>query len=154
MKPIRVVIDTNVFIDAIFHNDNSCQSIFKYKNDKLITFCMNERIYKELIYMFGKMLEENKLTKDMSRMVSYFGGTLWEIEKIEHKTKTHYCVDDEEDDKFIDCCIDGKVNYLITSDMHIREVIKSLDEIKQKYRLDLNIMSPYQFSRELLRLKY
>lgn len=154
MKPIRVVVDTNVFIDAIFHNDESCKSIFKYKNDKMITFCMNEKMYKELIFIFGKLLEANKLTKDMSRMVSYFGGTLWEIEKIEHKTETNYCIGDEEDNKFIDCCIDGRINYLITSDMHIREVTKSLEEIKQKHGLNLNIMSPYQFSRELLKLRY
>lgn len=154
MKPIRVVVDTNVFIDAIFHNDNSCQSIFRYKNEKLITFCMNEKMYKELILIFGRLLEENKLTKDMSRLVSYFGGTLWEIEKIEHATKTNYCKDDDEDNKFIDCCINGKINYLITSDMDVREVTKSLEEINKIYKLDLKIMSPYQFSRELLRLKY
>ena len=81
-------------------------------------------------------------------------GTLWEIERIEHNIKTNYCVDDVEDNKFIDCCIDGKIKYLITNDMHIREVIKKSDEIKEKYNLDLNILSPYQFSLELLKLKY
>lgn len=154
MKPIKVVVDTNVFIDAIFHNDQSCKSIFQYKQDKLIEFCMNEIMYKELILIFGRLLEANKLTKDMSRLVSFFGGTLWEIQRIEHKTKTQYCIDDEEDNKFIDCCIDGKIKYLITSDMHLREVTKNLEEIKDKYKIDLKIMSPYQFSRELLRLKY
>lgn len=154
MKPIRVVIDTNVFIDAIFHNDDSCKSIFKYKKDKFIAFCMNEKMYKELILIFGRLLEKNKLTKDMSKLVSYFGGTLWEIERIEHKTNTKYCEEDEEDNKFVDCCIDGKIQYLITNDMHIREVTKRIDEIKQKYGVDLKIMSPYQFSRELLRLSY
>lgn len=154
MKPVRVVVDTNVFIDAIFHNDESCKSIFRYKNDKNIAFCMNEKMYKELILIFGRLLEANKLTKDMSRLVAYFGGTLWEIERIEHKVKTNYCIEDDEDNKFIDCCIDGKVEYLITNDMHIREVIKSLEEIKRKYNINLKIMSPYQFSRELLKLKY
>lgn len=154
MKPIRVVVDTNVFIDAIFHNDESCKSIFEYKQNKQIQFCMNEKMYNELILIFGRLLERNKLLKDMTKMISRFGKVLWEIEKVEHKTKTHYCVDDEEDDKFVDCCIDGRIQYLITSDMHIREVTKSLEEIKEKYRLDLKIMSPFQFSKELLRLKY
>lgn len=154
MKPIRVVVDTNVFIDAIFHNDESCKSIFEYKQNKQIQFCMNEKMYNELILIFGRLLERNKLLKDMTKMISRFGKVLWEIEKVEHNTKTHYCVDDEEDDKFVDCCIDGRIQYLITSDMHIREVTKSLEEIKEKYRLDLKIMSPFQFSKELLRLKY
>ena len=154
MKPIRVVVDTNVFIDAIFHNDNSCQSIFRYKNEKKIAFCMNEKMYKELILIFGRLLEKNKLTKDMSRLVSYFGGTLWEIERIEHKTQTSYCKEDREDNKFVDCCIDGRIIYLITNDMHIREVTKDLDDIKQIYGLNLKIMSPFQFSKELLKLQY
>lgn len=115
---------------------------------------MNETMYKELILIFGRLLEKNKLTKDMSRLVSYFGGTLWEIERIEHNTKTNYCKEDAEDNKFVDCCIDGRITYLITSDMHIREVTKDLEEIQEKYGLKLKIMSPFQFSKELLKLKY
>lgn len=149
---VRVVVDTNVFIDAIFHNDQSCQSILKYKHDGDITFGMNEKMYKELYLIFGEQLDDVKLSKDLKRLLPKFGNTLYRVEWIPHETHTNYC-EDISDNKFVDCCIDGKINYLITSDMHIREVQKQLEEIKRKYNLDLNIMSAYQFSRELLNLK-
>ena len=90
----------------------------------------------------------------MGKLLPKFGNTLWEIQHIPHNTQTNYCSDDTEDNKFIDCCIDGKIQYLITSDMHIREIQKQLEDIRLKHGLDLKIMSPYQFTRELLRLSY
>lgn len=88
----------------------------------------------------------------MSRLISYFATTLWEIERYEHISKTKYCLNDEEDNKFIDCCIDGKVNYLITQDVHLQEV--DIEQIKEEHLIEIKIMSPFQFSRELLRMKY
>jgi len=152
--PIRVVVDTNVFIKAIFFNDESCKAIFKYKQDGLIKFCMNKKMYNELILIFGRAVEANKMNREMSKLVSYFGNTLWEIEKVEHLSRTNYCDDDEEDNKFIDCCIDGNIKYIISKDGDLSSARKHLNEIRQKYNLDLKILSPFQFSRELLRLKY
>ena len=149
---VKVVVDTNVFIDAIFQNDQSCQAILKYKHDGDITFNMNEEMYKELWLIFGRQLDEIKLTKDLERLIPRFGNTLYQVEWVSHSTHTNYC-EDKSDNKFVDCCIDGKINYLITSDMHLREVQKHLDEIKEKYKLELKIMSAYQFSRELLKIK-
>lgn len=152
ISSVRVVVDTNVFIDAIFENDQSCQSVLRYKHDGDIIFCMNEDMYKELYYIFSKSLDEVKLKKDLQRLLPKFGNTLYQVEWIPHKIKTDYC-EDKSDNKFIDCCIEGNIKYLITSDMHLREVQKDLEDIKEKYNLDLNIMSAYQFSRELLQLK-
>lgn len=154
MKPIRVVVDTNVIIDAIISGDESCISILKHKHDGDILFCMNKSMYNELIYVFARLLEKIKLEREIGRLFPKLGNTLWEIQHIERKTHSNYCIGDDDDNKFVDCCIDGKVQYLITNDMHIREVQKELEDIKSKYGLDLKVMSPYQFTRELLKLSY
>lgn len=154
MKTIRVVVDTNVIIDAIINSDESCMSILKHKHDGDIVFCMNQSMHNELIYTFGRILEKIKLERQLGKLLPKFGNTLWEIQHIPHNTQTNYCSDDTEDNKFIDCCIDGKIQYLITSDMHIREIQKQLEDIRLKHGLDLKIMSPHQFTRELLRLSY
>lgn len=154
MTPIRVVVDTNVFIKAIFFNDESCKAIFRYKQNGLIRFCMNKKMYNELILIFGRAVEKNKMTREMSRLVYYFGNTLWEIERVEHLSSTNYCDDDEEDNKFIDCCIDGNIEYIICRDGDLISAREHLEEIKQNHNIELNILSPFQFSRELLRLKY
>ena len=147
-------MDTNVFIKAIFFNDESCKAIFRYKQQGLITFCMNKAMYNELILIFGRAVEENKMTRKMSKLVSYFGNTLWEIEKVAHTSNTKYCEEDEEDNKFIDCCIDGRIKYIISRDSDLASARNHIEEINEKHDLDLNILSPFQFSRELLMLKY
>lgn len=152
ISSIEVVVDTNVFIDAIFQNDQSCQSLLRYKHDGDIIFCMNQEMYNELYLIFSRELDEVKLKRNLQKLLPKFGNTLYQVKWIEHSTHVNYC-EDASDNKFIDCCIDGNIKYLITSDMHLREVQKDLEDIKEKYNLDLKIMSAYQFSRELLQLK-
>ena len=65
---------------------------------------------------------------------------LWQVEEIDHVIRTNYCIEDETDNKFIDCCIDGDVKYLITQDNHIGSVS---EQIKKDYRIE--VLSPFQF---------
>lgn len=153
MKPIKVVVDTNVFINAIFHNDKSCQRILQYNNENKIKFCFNEYTNSELYYIVGQLIQKLMQGKDVSRMLSRFGKMMYDIEKIEHKTKTNYS-EDKSDNNFIDCCIDGQAKYLITNDIHLENARDSIKEIKEKYGLELKIVSPLQFSMEMLRLKF
>lgn len=152
LRKLRVVADTNVFIDAMFNGDQSCQSLLKYKHDGDIVFCMNKETYTELSLIFSRMTEKVKMKKDLSRLFPKFANTLYQVEWVDHKTKVDYC-EDKSDNKFIECCIDGKIEYLITSDMHLREVQKDIEDIKNRYGLNLKIMSAFQFSKELLKEK-
>ena len=77
-------------------------------------------------------------------------NALWEINKIEGKTRCNYCKEDSDDNKFIDCCIDGRVKYLVSSDHHLLD-LKDKEEIRQH---GIEIMTPREFSLELLRLKF
>ena len=65
---------------------------------------------------------------------------LWQVEEIDHIINTDYCKDDKSDNKFIDCCIDGNVKYLITQDKHINS---AGDKIKKEH--DIEVLSPMQF---------
>lgn len=77
-------------------------------------------------------------------------NALWEIDKVDCKSKTNYCKEDPDDNKFIDCCIDGKIEYLISSDKHLLELKDSL-EIKKH---GIKIMNPKDFSMEMLLKKF
>lgn len=157
---IKVVVDTNTLIDAIFHEETNCADLFQYKHDGEICFCMNIRTYQEAFTIFSRTLEEiekrtkdkkiNITKKDIDSLYYKLTNTLWKIERIDGKTRTNYCKEDPDDNKFIDCCIDGNIKYLISSDKHLLN-LKELPEIK-KYKI--KIMSPKEFSLELLRLKF
>lgn len=156
---IKVVVDTNVLIDAIFHDDTDCADLFRYKHDGEITFCMNRRTYQEAFRVFLRTLEEiEKRAKDKNiqytsrQLDSLFyklSNALWEIHKVEGNTKVNYCKDPD-DNKFIECCIDENIKYLVSSDEHLLN-LKENEDIKKH---GINIMTPKEFSLELLRLKF
>lgn len=154
---IEVVVDTNTLVDAIFHEDTECADLFQYKHDGEICFCMNQRTFQEAFTIFTRTLSEfqkrnEKIIEEIKYRDLFFklSNVLWEINKIEGKTRSNYCKEDPEDNKFIDCCIDGKIKYLVSSDHHLLELKESEDIKKQ----GISIMTPKEFSLELLRLKF
>ncbi len=144
---MRIVVDTNVFISGIFKGDNFCKAIFNLKNLNKLTFVMNKEMQSELIYTFYNILleafkkkgETNKEFKVLPLAAS-LSKCLWQIEEIDHIINTNYCIEDKSDNKFIDCCIDGNVKYLITQDKHINNIS---DEIKKSHNIE--VLSPFQF---------
>ena len=144
---MRIVVDTNVFINGIFKGDSFCQAIFNLKGLNKVRFVMNKEMQDELIYTFYNILIEafkkKKIANKELKVLPFAASLskcLWQVEEIDHVIKTNYCVDDKSDNKFIDCCIDGNVKYLITQDKHINSVS---DKIQKDY--DIEILSPLQF---------
>lgn len=144
---MRVVIDTNVFINGIFKNDKFCKAIFQLKSLKKITLVMNKDMQNELFITFGNILLEafKKVHKEDEEfrifpLMMSLSKSLWQVEEIDHIINTNYCTEDESDNKFIDCCIDGNVTYLITQDNHINSYQV---ELKKDYGIE--VLSPFQF---------
>lgn len=144
---MRVVLDTNVFINGLFKNDDFCKALFRLKNLNKITFVMNKEMQDELLFTFYNILLEafkRKRSKNGELQVLPLAATLskclWQVEEIDHIMYTNYCEEDKSDNKFIDCCIDGNVKYLITQDMHINSVSNRLEKERK-----IKILSPMQF---------
>ena len=143
---MKVVVDTNVFIYGLFKNDDFCKAIFRLKSLNKITFVMNKEMQNELLITFGDILMEAIERIDANKKFNIFplmaglSKCLWQVEEIDHVIRTNYCIEDETDNKFIDCCIDGDVKYLITQDNHIGSVS---EQIKKDYRIE--VLSPFQF---------
>lgn len=144
---MRIVVDTNVFINGIFKGDNYCKAIFKLKSLNKITFVMNKEMQNELLFTFYNILIEafkRKKVNDKELRVLPLAASLskclWQVEEIDHVINTDYCVDDNSDNKFIDCCIDGNVKYLITQDKHINSVAQQLNK-----EYNIEVLSPMQF---------
>ena len=144
---MKIVVDTNVFINGIFKEDSFCKAIFKLKSINKVTFVMNKEMQDELLLIFYNILIEalNRKKTEFKEIkvlpfIASLSKCLWQIEEIDHIINTNYCVDDKSDNKFVDCCIDGDVKYLITQDKHINSVS---DILKKQY--DIEVLSPMQF---------
>lgn len=142
-----IVVDTNVFIDGIFKNEDFCKAIFKLKANNKVTFVMNQEMQNELLVTFANILLKayEKKKDEMGQLkvlplMACLSKCLWQVKEIDHIINTNYCVEDKSDNKFIDCCIDGNVKYLITQDMHINNVSQQL--LKER---NIEVLSPMQF---------
>ena len=147
MDKIRVVVDTNVFINGIFKQDEFAQAIFQLKSANKICFVMNKEMQNELLLTFCNILYEayKRSGKEEEEigiipLSASLSKCLWQVREVDHIIHTNYCVEDKSDNKFIDCCIDDDVKYLITQDKHINGVA---EEVKKEY--DIDILSPFQF---------
>ena len=143
---MRVVVDTNVFINGIFKKDSFAKAIFNLKSLNKISFVMNKEMQNELLVTFGNILLEaikridSKKDFNIFPLMATLSKCLWQVEEIDHIINTDYCKDDKSDNKFIDCCIDGNVKYLITQDTHINSVSEQLQS-----EHNIEILSPFQF---------
>lgn len=149
-----VTVDTNVFINALFFKDPWCLKVLENEAKELIVFSMNQATYTELQVVFALHVAESIDRANSYRLYSKLTNIMWRVMKTPHTIKTKYCVDDPNDNKFIDCAIESKAQYLITENtQHISSEFEPL--IKKQYGQDLKIMGPYQFINELniLRLK-
>lgn len=147
MDKIKVVVDTNVFINGIFKKDSFAQAIFNLKSLNKIAFVMNKEMQNELLVTFSRILIEayKKLgkEKDMINVIplcATLSKCLWQVEEVDHLIHTDYCKKDPSDNKFIDCCIDSNVQFLITQDEHINNLTEKL---KKEHNID--VLSPLQF---------
>lgn len=146
LDKMKIVVDTNVFINGLFKNNDFCKAIFRLKSLNKITFVMNQDMQNELLITFGNILiqaieriDKNKKF-DIFRLMANLSKCLWQVEEIDHVINTNYCVEDKSDNKFIDCCIDGNVKYLITQDEHINSVA---DILEKEHKI--KVLSPFQF---------
>ena len=53
---MRIVVDTNVFINGIFKQDTFCKAIFNLKSLNKVSFVMNKEMQNELLVSFGNIL--------------------------------------------------------------------------------------------------
>lgn len=96
MDSIKVVVDTNVFINGIFKGDEFSQVIFQLKNVNKIVFVMNKGMQDELLITFanilltafkrkGKKGEEIKLIP----LSASLSKCLWQVREVDHLIHTN-----------------------------------------------------------------
>ncbi|MBQ9313541.1 MAG: putative toxin-antitoxin system toxin component, PIN family [Clostridia bacterium] len=147
MDNIRVVVDTNVFINGIFKQDEYSRALFQLKSANKICFVMNKEMQNELLITFSNILLEaykrrNKNGEEIGiiPLSLSLSRCLWQVREVDHLIHTNFCEEDKSDNKFIDCCIDDDVKYLITQDQHINNVAS---QIKEQHNIE--VLSPFQF---------
>lgn len=128
---IKVVVDTNVFVSSFF-GGNPRKTVDLWKSGQL-TLCLSRPIINEYIEVLQRFGLKNE--RELSELLSLFAHGFHVL--FSAKTpELHLVEEDPDDDKFIECAVALKADFIISGD-------KALIAI-QDY-MGIRIVSPKEF---------
>ena len=112
---MRIVIDTNVLISAIFWTGKPKQLLNHVRRER-ITFVTSNQLLDELREILIRQDKPFHLPdNEADQVVEALRGS---AEVVESHSRITICRD-EMDNRVIACAIDGKAEYIITGDLHL-----------------------------------
>ncbi len=112
---MRIVIDTNVLISAIFWTGKPKQLLNRVRH-QVITFVTSNDLLDELKRVLMRRDKPFRLSGGEADQVVEAMRELSEVVKIHSRISVCH---DEMDNKVLACAIDGKAEYIISGDIHL-----------------------------------
>ncbi|HHY38977.1 MAG TPA: putative toxin-antitoxin system toxin component, PIN family [Clostridia bacterium] len=136
-----MVVDTNIFINAIFHGDIYSQRVLQLIADGRIRLLTTERIEDEILQVhILHVLEPRRLSlEQVKRPFLKLLKLLRMAETISAPQVFNACVDPD-DNKFFDCAIAGHADYIISMNSDLGTASK----------VAVPVLSPWQFLQEAI----
>lgn len=130
MEPERIILDTNTFMNGAIGD-------FSFPS-RIITECLEGNIQP----IISRRIErENRRIMSREKVDLEYQEWLGEFfnccEMIETTTRTNDIPDDPDDEKFLECAIDGDAEYIITEDYHLLNL--------DPYREHIRIVKPSEY---------
>lgn len=139
-----VVVDSNVFAKALFGDNEWCQKILNLESQGTIKFVFNELTATEMLCVISELLAQKGANKQFYYWVhNKILKIILRSKIVPHITSCNIC-EDKNDNKFIDCAIDSKAEYIISENgQHLYSDLEI--EIKKQHSHNVKILSAYQF---------
>ena len=133
---MKVTVDTNVLISATFWYGDS-NIIIKLIENKEIVLILSEEVIEEYANVLKYNEIQNKIKDKNLEMLHSLQKIISISTIIEPKNKLKIIKEDPDDNKILECAIEGKVDYIITQDNHL---------LKLKEFKGIKIITPKEFS--------
>ena len=118
---IRVVFDTNIFLRTLINPKGVNAQIFK-QIDKYV-LVISQNILEEIIDVVFRTSLRKKYPQIKKISVTNLLKNLKKATIVFPKEKLKVCRDPD-DDKFIECALEGKAKYLVTGDKDLKSIGK------------------------------
>jgi hypothetical protein len=128
-----VVIDTNIFMGARYNPRSSSARILEMCASGRCIPLLTPKIEQEM----KAVLRQARKDQEFRRKLRFF---MRRAERIEIERELPLLMEDPADNKFLNCALFGKADFLVTSDRHL---------LKLRRYLGLRICNPGQFLRAL-----
>ena len=116
----KIVLDTNIYISSIGINSPYRLIFDKLKNNKFILSVSNDIVFEYYDVISRKMTES--IAENIIQYLKFASNVL--LTEIHYKWEL---IDkDKSDNKFVDCFMATKADYLVTNDKHFN-ILKKID---------------------------
>ncbi|MGA1875404.1 MAG: putative toxin-antitoxin system toxin component, PIN family [bacterium] len=121
---VKVVIDTNIYISAVLFGGNS-EKIRKLAREGKIELLVSENILTEIAGVLKRKFnwfdwQISELIKDIRAITTLVTPAL----------SLSVIKEDEPDNRFLECAVEGKARYIISGDKHHLQPLKEYRGIK------------------------
>jgi len=112
---LKVVLDTNIFIAAYFNRKSASARIIDLCLDNKHELIFSPQLRKEV----ELILKNVRAKKEFQERIQ---NLFMNASHVKPTQKVFTIKEDPEDNKFLECALEGKADYLITSDRHLLEI--------------------------------
>ena len=121
MGPVtKVVIDTNIFVSGFGWNGKP-EEVLKLIKDRQIVNYSSAEIFEEI----RRVVSYPKLRFSEPLQIAILEFVLFYSEFIAPQKRFFTVTEDPDDNKFLECAIEAKVDYIISGDPHLLDMKKS-----------------------------
>ena len=141
---LSVVIDTNVVIDALFHNNTYAQRIINSILRNEIEFAISEPIVDEMVHtVMGHAISANLTLKQAKNPLHKIIRMLSRAKHVK-PTISLEVTEHSADNKFYECAYEADVTIIISQDGHVN----APTNIKTCNNRRIKTYSPWQFIKQ------
>lgn len=112
---LKVVLDTNIFIAAYFNRKSASARIIDLCLDNEHELIFSSRLHKEVELILNNVKAEGEFQERIQNI-------FMNASQVKPTQKVFMVKEDPDDNKFLECALEGKADYLITSDRHLLEL--------------------------------
>ncbi|WP_298351563.1 putative toxin-antitoxin system toxin component, PIN family [Runella sp.] len=133
---IKAVIDTNILLNSIPKKGSLRWLYDAFQNEEFIWVFSNE-----IITEYAKVINR-EFSKQAMEVVFSILLTAVNTQRFEPSYKWQLVSDDPDDNKFVDCALGANVDYLVSNDRHLRNLLKIKDLFPP-----VPVVTPVQFKK-------
>jgi len=133
-RPVRVVLDTNLFVAAFWSPRSASAKVVDACEEGSFCLLASAAIRREMEHILRNARTSAPYRERVARI----------LDRAEEVRPTHFLQvvpEDPDDDKFVECALDGDADYLVSSDAHLLR----LGEIE-----GVRVLKPTAFAHEVL----
>lgn len=137
---IRVVIDANQFVSALLKPESNPADVLQLARESKIQLVISPDIVDEIraVLLYPKIIKRHRRT---SQQIGLFLEKLLKPAIVAHSGSSLDVVkDDPSDNKYLECALGGKADYIISGDGHLTDL---------RYFRGIKIVTPAQFLKIL-----